>query len=166
MEWKPSWVLFGTSVLKELCHYDCCKWGDACQAAQVTPQLNKCSCVFPKFLWENNPFISLVGKKKVLTANPLNKESFGGKFLVRSQFLSSLSPWVPCDLDSTTTIPRGSVGTACDAAHVGSTPGSGRFPGGGNDSPLQYSCLDNSMGRGAWWATVHGVTESWTPISN
>ena len=39
-------------------------------------------------------------------------------------------------------------------------PGSGRFPGGGNGDPLQYSCLENSMDRGAWWATVHVVAES------
>ena len=43
---------------------------------------------------------------------------------------------------------------------VGSTPGSGRSLGEGHGSPLQYSCLENPMGRGAWWATVHGVTES------
>ena len=43
---------------------------------------------------------------------------------------------------------------------MGSVPGSGRSPGEGNDNPLQYSCLKNSMDRGAWWATVHGVTES------
>ena len=41
-------------------------------------------------------------------------------------------------------------------------PGLGRFPGEGNDDPLQYSCLKNSMDRGNWWATVHGVTQSWT----
>jgi len=41
-----------------------------------------------------------------------------------------------------------------------STPGSGRSPGEENGSPLQYSCLDNSTDRGAWRATVHGVTES------
>ena len=39
-------------------------------------------------------------------------------------------------------------------------PGSGRFPGGGHDNPLQYSCLENAMGRGAWWATVQGLKES------
>ena len=39
-------------------------------------------------------------------------------------------------------------------------PGVGRSPGKGNDNPLQYSCLGNPMDRGAWWATVHGVTES------
>ena len=42
----------------------------------------------------------------------------------------------------------------------GSIPGSGRFPGGGNGNPLQYSYLGNPMDRGAWWATFHGVAES------
>ena len=41
----------------------------------------------------------------------------------------------------------------------GSIPGSGRSPRGGNDNPLQYSCLENPMVRGAWWATVHGIAE-------
>ena len=41
----------------------------------------------------------------------------------------------------------------------GFDPGSGRSPGGGHGNPLQYSCLENPVDRGAWWATVHGVTE-------
>ena len=45
-------------------------------------------------------------------------------------------------------------------------PGSGRSPGGGNDNPLQYSCLENPMDRGGWWAIVHGVTKNWTRPSN
>ena len=49
---------------------------------------------------------------------------------------------------------------AGDARDSGSIPGSGRCPGGGHGSPLQYFCLENPMDRGAWWATVHGVTES------
>ena len=44
-------------------------------------------------------------------------------------------------------------------------PGSGRSPGVDNGNPLQYSCLENPLDRGAWWATVHGVTESWTLLS-
>ena len=44
-------------------------------------------------------------------------------------------------------------------------PGSGRSPGGGNGNPFQYSCLENPMDRGAWWATVHGVTKSWTGLN-
>ena len=49
---------------------------------------------------------------------------------------------------------------AGDLRDVGLIPGSGRSPEGGRGNPLQYSCLENSMDRGAWWATVHGVTES------
>ena len=47
-----------------------------------------------------------------------------------------------------------------DIRDAGSIPESGRSPGEGNANPLQYSCLENSMDRGAWQATVHGVTES------
>ena len=46
----------------------------------------------------------------------------------------------------------------------GSIPGSGRSPGEGNGYPLQYSCLDNSMDKGAWQARVHRVTKSWTQL--
>ena len=45
---------------------------------------------------------------------------------------------------------------------AGSIPGSGRSPGEENGNPLQYSCLENPMDRGAWWATVHRVAKSWT----
>ena len=44
----------------------------------------------------------------------------------------------------------------------GSIPGLGRLSGEGNGNPLQYSCLENPMDRGAWWSTVHGVVKSWT----
>ena len=47
---------------------------------------------------------------------------------------------------------------------VGSIPGLGRSLGGGQGIPLQYSCLENPMDRGAWWATLHGVTKSWTRL--
>ena len=43
-----------------------------------------------------------------------------------------------------------------DTRDMGSIPGSGRSPGGGHGNPLQWSCLENPMDRGAWWATVHG----------
>ena len=45
-------------------------------------------------------------------------------------------------------------------------PGSGRSSGEGSGNPLQYSCLENSMDGGAWWATVHGVAKSWTRLSD
>ena len=46
--------------------------------------------------------------------------------------------------------------SACSMGDLGSIPGSGRSPGEGNGNPLQYSCLENPMDGGAWWATVHG----------
>ena len=51
---------------------------------------------------------------------------------------------------------------AGDTRETGSVPGSRRFPGGGYGNPLQYSCLENSMDRRTWWATVHKITKSWT----
>ena len=50
--------------------------------------------------------------------------------------------------------------SACNAGDLGSIPGLGRSHGEGNGNPLQYSCLENPMDGGAWWAIVHGVTES------
>ena len=49
---------------------------------------------------------------------------------------------------------------AGDVRDAGLIPGSGGSPGGGQSSPLQYSCLENPLGREAWWATVHGVAQS------
>ena len=49
--------------------------------------------------------------------------------------------------------------SACNTGDLGLIPGSGRSPGEGNGNPLQYSCLVSSMDRGAWWATVDGITE-------
>ena len=55
---------------------------------------------------------------------------------------------------------------SCSAGDPGSIPGPGRSPGERNDNPLQYSCLRNPMDRGAWQTTVHGVTKSWTRLSD
>ena len=62
-------------------------------------------------------------------------------------------------------VPWGSAGKepACSVGDLGPIPGLGRSPGEGKGSPLQYSCLENPMDRGAWWAIVHGVTESDMP---
>ena len=49
---------------------------------------------------------------------------------------------------------------------MGLVPGLGRSSEGGNGNPFQYSCLDNPMDRGTWWATVHGVPKSRTQLSN
>ena len=53
-----------------------------------------------------------------------------------------------------------------DTEDSGSVPGSGRSPGGGNGNPLQYSCLENPMDLGAWWATVQRVPKSWTKLND
>ena len=54
---------------------------------------------------------------------------------------------------------------AGDSRDAGLIPGLGRSPGERNSNPLQYSCLENPMDRGAWWATVHGVSKSQTRLS-
>ena len=56
--------------------------------------------------------------------------------------------------------------SACNAGDPGLIPGSERSPGEGNGNSLQYSCLENPMDRGAWWAAVHGVAKSWTRLSD
>ena len=56
--------------------------------------------------------------------------------------------------------------SACNVGDPGFIPGSGRSPGKDNGNPLQYSCLENSMDRGAWWPTVHGVAKTWTQLSD
>ena len=60
--------------------------------------------------------------------------------------------------------PDGSVvkNSPVNAGDPGLVPGLGKSPGEGNGKPLQYSWVENSMDRGAWWATVHGVAKSWT----
>ena len=56
--------------------------------------------------------------------------------------------------------------SACNAGYPGLIPGLGRSPGEGNGYPFQYSCLENSIDRGAWWATVHGVTKNQTWLND
>ena len=63
--------------------------------------------------------------------------------------------------------PGGSDGnkSACNEGDPSLFPGSGRSPGGGDGNPLQYSCLENPMDRGAWCTAVHGITKSWTQLT-
>ena len=69
-----------------------------------------------------------------------------------------MEPWLPWWLSGKE--------SACNVGDVGSIPGLGRSPGEGNGNPLQCSCLENPLDRGAWWATVHGVTKSQTQMSD
>ena len=67
-----------------------------------------------------------------------------------------------------TIFPGGSYGKeyACSVGDPGLIPGSERSPGEGNGYPLQHSCLENPMDRGAWRAIVHGITKSWTRLND
>ena len=73
------------------------------------------------------------------------------------------SPWGHKESDTAERLhfPDSSDGkeSACNVGELGSIPGLGRSPGEGNGNLLQYSCLENPMDRGTWWATVCGVTE-------
>ena len=80
-----------------------------------------------------------------------------GLFQLRIYFKFSLESF-PCKLVSKE--------SACSAGDPGSIPDLGRFPGEGNGNPLQYPCLENLMDRGAWWATVHGVSKSRARLSD
>ena len=70
-------------------------------------------------------------------------------------FFLSIRQWVKWML-----VVKNLLASAGDIRDMGLIPGSGRSPGGGHGNPLQYSCLENPVGRGAWQAAVHGVTQS------
>ena len=80
-----------------------------------------------------------------------------GWFLLELTALISLLSKGPSRVCSSTIVKE----SACNAGDLGLIPGSERSSWEGNGSPLQYSCLENSLDRGAWWAIVHGVTKSW-----
>ena len=80
-------------------------------------------------------------------------------FLMTNQFIVQLShPYFPDGSDG--------KASAYNAGDLGSIPGLGRSSGEGSGTLLQYSCLENPMDGGAWWATVHGVAKSWTQLSD
>ena len=68
--------------------------------------------------------------------------------------------------DTGTSLVAQMVKSACNAGGLGTIPGSGRSPREGNSCPLQYSCLENPMDGGGWWATLHGVAKSQTQLSD
>ena len=90
----------------------------------------------------------------------LSVQKFGGTF-IGSDFERVLWSWA----SQVASVVKNLPANARDTRDLGSIPGLGRSPGGGNGNPLQYFCLENSMDRGAWWATVHGITKSWVQLS-
>ena len=88
---------------------------------------------------------------------PLSVDSYVyGSFITFSRNLQGASQVV--------LVEKNSPANAGDFRDTGLIPGSGRFPGEGNGNPLQYSCLGNTMDRGAQWATVQRVAKSWTRL--
>ena len=107
------------------------------------------------------------------------EESLEKGMATYSSILAWDIPWTeePCRLHSmgsqrvrqdwvTNTNTHTPLGRTQKILNNGLIPGLGRVPGEGNGHPLQYSCLENSMDRGAWQATVHGVAKNWTWLSN
>ena len=80
--------------------------------------------------------------------------------------ISKYLEWKVKDLELNSVCSEGSASkeSACSTGDLGSIPGSGRFPGGGHDNPLQHSCLEHPMDRGARKATVHGVARVGTRL--
>ena len=130
------------------------------------------SCGSPKHSWElgsehmaflpahpsaNSSSLAVTPQSRPLTLSGQISQSPGHPFLP-----------LPFSEGITTTYWLGSVSKepACNAADPGLIPGWGRSPGGGHGNPLQYSCLENPMDRGAWWATVHGIAKSRTWLSD
>ena len=108
-----------------------------------------------------------------VSANSEDGEGQGSLACYRAWVTNSwiqLSDWTTMlmVLNISVGFPGGSDGKepACNSGDPDSIPGLGRSPGKGNGNPLQYSCLENPMDRGAWPATVHGVAKSWTWLSN
>ena len=92
----------------------------------------------------------------------LLKDIVRSGFFVILFFKFSSGDWNSCQLQLFMGFPGGSDGkeSTCSSGDLCSIPGSGRSPGEGNGNPLQYSCLENSMVSGAWWATIHGVAKN------
>ena len=146
-------------------------WRDSCLIAVMQPFREK---KINHTIWKNRQlFLFLIRIRHVLTISVdlwwiWAREGFVDKlwfpFLRWSpdQAYPTCLPW--------SSFPGGAMvknlpATARDTRDVGLIPGWGRFPGGGNENPLQCSCLGNSMDRGAWRATVHGATKSQTQLS-
>ena len=113
--------------------------------------------------WKKN--FCFINLKAIALRNPKVRFvpiSYAFLFFFYSSFLQKL-----CLLLSLFGFPGGTVvkNSPANAGEVGLIPGLGRSPGEVHGNPLQYSCLQNSMDRGAWQATVHGVTKSWTGLS-
>ena len=128
-----------------------------------------CTIFQPYFNWKYLLYLLIFGKRRV--SKGLFSGSAGKRICLqcRRPWFNSWVGKIHWRRDRLPTsvflgFPGGSDGKefTCNAGNLGSIPGLGRSPGGGHGNPLQYSCLENPMDRGAWQATVHGVGKSRT----
>ena len=134
-------------------------WG---VTAEPSPPLHYCpfpSSLSPKWCW-NILEKNIQDKRLSRTKWKAQKWTASEKAQRRRPLILQRSICWPASY-STWLSGKESACQAGDAGDMGSLPGSGRSSGVGNGNPLLYSWLENSMDRGAWWATVHGVAKSW-----
>ena len=98
-------------------------------------------------------YFHILAWKTPWTEEPGRIQSIGSQKSQTRLSSSSRLPWWLSSKES-----------ACNAENLSLVPGLGRSPGGGHGNPLQYSCLENPMDRGAWQAVVHWVSQSWTQL--
>ena len=122
----------------------CLLWRNVCSGLPLILALGCLSF----WSWTDEPFV-------FLEVNPITVVWFANIFSYSKGVFSSYL-WFPFSGGSDV------KASACSVGDLGSILGSGRFPGEGNGNPLQYSCLENPMDGGAWWATVHGVAKNRT----
>ena len=117
-------------------------------------------------LWASGEYLSPLkthnGNEIKLSLNSIPHKT-SGQGLAHQLFIFWLLYWLNIVL-GTNGFLGGSHGkeSACNARGLGSIPGLGRSPGGRQENPLEYCCLENSMDRGAWWTTVHGILQTRT----
>ena len=147
-----------------------------------TRLISKLSCVQPLLSPKNSPHAVCVLGQRGFTCPPTTAPQALTGPHGHGELFESLSAPIPLDIHSSRRAVWHSLlpcihllgfpgglevkNLPANAGDVGSIPESGRSPGEGNDNPLQYSCLGNSMDRGAWQVTVYGVAESWTQLSD
>ena len=107
--------------------------------------------------------VMAIGSQSQTQLKRFNMHSFGHIIIQVGSFCCQLKIYFVSN-HSIYELPQwlNSIESTRNAGDLGSIPGSGRSPGGGNSNPLQYTCLKNPMDRGAWRATVHGVTKRQT----
>ena len=149
---QETWVL---SLVREL-DPTCCNQINKLKKKKKKPRGEAWNRFFPQSLRRNQPSWP---HTLIWDFQLQNCEKF---LLLKSPTCGTLS-WQPSQINiAYLGFPGGSEVkmSACNAGDLGLIPGLGRSPGEGNGNPLQYSCLENPIDGGAWWATVHGAQES------